>query len=134
MRIGDVAARLHTTTHAVRFYEREGLVPQPARSESGYREYTEDDLDRLRCLIGFRDLDLALPDAAELASLCVDNRCDLMSDQLQRLVREKRAEVRRRIDELVHLDARLAAIEAGAGDGAVLITIARADDQKGGAR
>src|SRR3954469_21084378 len=120
MRIGDVAERLHTTTHAVRFYEREGLVPLPARRESGYRDYTPADVERLRCLIGFRELDLPLPQAAELAALCVDGQCDAMTDQLLRHVREKRAEVKRRMQELAYLDARLAAVES-AGDGPIEI-------------
>ena len=41
MRIGTLANRLGTTPHAIRFYERRGLLPAPGRSGNRYREYTE---------------------------------------------------------------------------------------------
>ena len=50
MRIGTLTQRLGTTTHAVRFYERHGLLPAPERTENGYREYSEADAERLRLL------------------------------------------------------------------------------------
>jgi MerR family transcriptional regulator, Zn(II)-responsive regulator of zntA len=48
MRIGELASELGITSQAVRFYERAGLLKEPARSESGYRQYGADDLKRLR--------------------------------------------------------------------------------------
>jgi DNA-binding transcriptional MerR regulator len=108
MRIGEVARKLGTSVEAVRFYEREGLVPAPRRATNGYRDYDAGALDRLRCLIGFRQLDLPLPQAAALASQCVDGRCDLMVPELERLISEKRAEVQARLAELRFLDRQLA--------------------------
>lgn len=70
MRIGTLASQLGTTTHAIRFYERRGLLPAPGRSGNGYREYSEADAERLRLLIGLRHLDVPLHQAAELASDC----------------------------------------------------------------
>ena len=108
MRIGDLAERLGTTPHAIRFYERSGLLPVPPRGENGYREYAESDLSRLRLLIGLRQLDLPLPQAAELAALCAAGRCDEVSDELKGVLADKRAEVAHRIDQLRYLDGRLA--------------------------
>ena len=122
---------LGTTVEAVRFYEREGLVPTPDRTLNGYRAYTADDVDRLRCLIGFRRLDLTLPQAAELANQCVDGRCDLMLPELARLIADKRAQVRARMDELRYLELQLVAAELELSRaGSPLITL----DPKGGAR
>ena len=130
MRIGEVARRLGATVETVRFYERSGLVPSAARATNGYREYEANDVDRLRCLIGFRRLDLPLPKAAALASQCVDGRCDLMFSELKPLIAAKRAEVRARIAELAYLDEELAAVERELdGAGSNLITIS----PKGGA-
>jgi len=108
MRIGELAGRLGTTPHALRFYERNGLLPSPERSENGYREYAEQDIQRLRLLIGLRQLDLPVDQAAELASLCAEGRCDQVSRELRSAIVEKRTHLRRRLDELVYLDHRLA--------------------------
>ena len=108
MRIGDLAKRLGTTAHAIRFYERRGLLPAPGRGSNGYRDYTEADLSRLRLLIGLRQLDLPLAQAADLASLCAAGRCDEVSDELRAVLSDKRKELARRLDEMRYLDRRLA--------------------------
>ncbi len=108
MRIGELAERLGTTPHALRFYERNRVLPTPQRSDNGYRKYSDQDIQRLRLLIGLRRLDLPLDQAAELASLCAEGRCDQVSGELRSAIEEKRADLRRRLDELVYLDQRLA--------------------------
>ena len=47
MRIGEVAGRVGVTTKTVRYYERIGLLPEADRTESGYRSYGPDAVDRL---------------------------------------------------------------------------------------
>ncbi|MPZ27454.1 MAG: MerR family DNA-binding protein [Micromonosporaceae bacterium] len=47
MRIGELARRTGTTAKTLRFYEGEGLLPEPARTRSGYRDYPTDALDRV---------------------------------------------------------------------------------------
>jgi DNA-binding transcriptional MerR regulator len=108
MRIKALAERLDTTPHAIRFYERRGLLPAPARTANRYREYTEADAERLRLLIGLRQLELPLEQAAELATMCAAGRCDEVSDELRSVLVEKRAELARRIDDLRYLDRRMA--------------------------
>lgn len=111
MRIGALAQQLGTTPHAIRFYERHGALPAPSRQDNRYRDYTDADAERLRLLIGLRQLDLPLAQAADLAGMCADGRCDQVSNDLQIAVREKRLELRRRLDELKYLDGRLAHLE-----------------------
>lgn len=48
MQIGHLAKRVGVNVQTVRFYEREGLLPNPQRTQSGYRVYGEDDLRRLQ--------------------------------------------------------------------------------------
>ena len=108
MRIGTLAGQLGTTSHAIRFYERAGLLPRPRRVANGYRDYTEADAERLRLLIGLRQLDIPLDQAAELAGLCAAGKCEEVSIELRAAIGEKRAEVARRISELRFLDRRLA--------------------------
>lgn len=66
LRIGELAELAGCTPSAVRYYEREGLLPAPGRI-GGQRRYTATDADRLRLILllrtvglGIRDLELAL--------------------------------------------------------------------------
>lgn len=128
MRISTLAQRLGTTAHAIRFYERNGFASVPERTGNGYRDYTDADADRLRLLIGLRQLDLPLPRAAELAGLCAEGRCDQVSQELRAALAEKRHELAKRVAELQFLDQRLAALAGQLGDGQsprTLITIGK---------
>lgn len=126
MRIGTLAERLGTTPDAIRFYERRGLLPGPERTDNGYRQYSDVDAERLRLLIGLRQLDLPLDQATTLANLCAAGQCDQVSDDLRVAIENKRVELRRRLDELVFLDQRLAHLSGQLGAGAAprpLITL-----------
>ena len=48
MRIGEIAEEAGLSTKALRYYERAGLIEEPTRTASGYRDYTASVLDRLR--------------------------------------------------------------------------------------
>src|SRR5579859_3119309 len=48
MRIGEIAEQAGLSTKALRYYERTGLIEEPTRTPSGYRDYGEGVLDRLR--------------------------------------------------------------------------------------
>ena len=108
MRIGELARITGTTPHSIRFYERRGHLPGADRTENGYRDYGKADEERLRLLLGLRRLDLPLEQASELASLCLDGRCQQSSEDLRAAIAEKRNEVQRRLEELHFLDMRLA--------------------------
>lgn len=97
MRIGTLASRLGTTAHAIRFYERRGLLPGVQRTTNGYRHYSEADIQRLRLLFGLRQLDLPLEQPSELAGLCAAGKCDEVSDELKAIIPIKRADLRRRM-------------------------------------
>ena len=117
MRIGALAQQTGTTTDAIRFYERRGLMPKPSRADNRYREYTGADAERLRILIGLRQLDLPLDQAAALASMCADGQCTEVSFALREAAVAKRIELRRRISEMRYLDERLAQVESGLAAG-----------------
>ncbi len=111
MQIGELARRVGTTTHAVRYYERHGLVPGPRRKPSGYRDYSEADVERLRLMVGLRQLDLPPAQAAELSSLCAEGRCQDVSAELRETIRRKRADLRARVTAMESIDRRLAHLE-----------------------
>ncbi len=66
MRIGELAERAGTTTKALRFYEQSRLLPAPQRTRSGYRDYDESALDRLRFIKGAQAAGLTLAEVAEV--------------------------------------------------------------------
>ncbi len=69
MKIGEVAKAAGIGIDAVRFYEREGLIPTPARRPSGYREYTPDVVVNLRFIKRAKELGFSLKEIAELLRL-----------------------------------------------------------------
>jgi MerR family copper efflux transcriptional regulator len=65
MKIGELARRAGISTEAIRYYEKQGLLPPPERLASGYRTYRPEALERLRVVkvcqqIGFTLDDIAL--------------------------------------------------------------------------
>lgn len=57
----------------IRFYEREGLLPKPARSASGYRMYPDDAVERVRFIRRAKDLGFTLEEIGELLALKVSH-------------------------------------------------------------
>lgn len=70
--IGQVARRAGVGVETVRFYEREGLLDEPARRASGYRQYEESTIGRLRFVRRAKELGFTLKEIKELLSLRLD--------------------------------------------------------------
>ncbi len=70
--IGKVASRAGIGIETIRFYEREGLIAEPPRRESGYRQYPEDAVTRLRFIRHAKELGFSLKEIKELFALRVD--------------------------------------------------------------
>ena len=60
MQIGEVAQRVGLATSAIRFYEDRGLIPEPERTESGYRDYDPGVVERIRFIRAGQAVGLAL--------------------------------------------------------------------------
>lgn len=69
MTIGQVAQAAGLGVETVRYYERRGLIPEPARSDAGYRLYTADAVRRLRFIVRAKLLGFTLQEVGELLSL-----------------------------------------------------------------
>jgi len=69
--IGEVARRARVNVETVRFYEREGLIAQPPRRRSGYRQYPEDAVRRIQFIRHAKELGFTLQEIADLLSLRV---------------------------------------------------------------
>jgi len=69
MKIGELATRAGCLVETVRFYEREGLLPPPDRTENNYRSYRQEHADRLGFIRHCRSLDMALDEIRTLLDL-----------------------------------------------------------------
>jgi DNA-binding transcriptional MerR regulator len=69
MHIGELAHKATVNIQTIRFYEREGLLPPPARNDSGYRCYDAGDLDRVTFIKRNQELGFALEEIKQLLDL-----------------------------------------------------------------
>lgn len=66
MQIGEVAERTSLSLRTIRYYEEVGLVPPSARSQGGFRLYTDGDVDRLLLVKRMKPLDFSLDEMRDL--------------------------------------------------------------------
>ena len=67
--IGKLGQASGVNIETIRYYERNGFLPAPARSSSGYRHYREDDIKRLRFIRRGRELGFSLEEIRSLLQL-----------------------------------------------------------------
>lgn len=70
--ISQVAKRAGIGLETVRFYERQGLIEEPGRKESGYRQYAEEVVERLQFIRRAKELGFSLKEIRELLALRLD--------------------------------------------------------------
>ena len=113
LRSGEVAAAAGVGVQTLRYYERRGLLPEPARSLGGHRLYPPSAITALRVIRAAQRLGFTLEEIAHLRSGGLHDRA-----------RTKLAEVDRRIEELTATRATLAAaLEAGCDDLAICAAV-----------
>ena len=110
IKIGRLAELSGVSIDTVRYYEREGLLPQPARRPSGYREYGHDDVERLRFVRRAKELGFSLTEIAELLSLTDDRHADMQG--VKRKAEERLEQVEAKIKELRRMKRGLAELIA----------------------
>lgn len=110
--ISHAAEQTGFAASALRFYEDAGLVV-PARTASGYRAYSDDDLDRLAFVARAKGFGLSLDEIAELLDLLDEDRCEPVQDRLRALIDTKLTHAQATIAELEAFAAELRRITAG---------------------
>ena len=108
MQIGVVAKRIGLSVDAIRFYERNALLPRPPRTEGGFRQYGEADVETLAFIRRVQGLGFKLSEIRGLLNLR-GNRLQPCAPVRRRL-EEKLADVERKLADLHKLkhDLRLA--------------------------
>ncbi len=105
MRIGEVADAASVPAQTIRFYEREGLLPQPRRGPNGYREYDASTLNRLRFIRSAHAAGLTLVEIASILDLRGEGAVPCA--HVQSLLSTKLHEVQARQRDLAALEAEL---------------------------
>lgn len=104
LHIGKVARETGLSIHAIRFYERDGLLRQPVRSGSGYRLFDKDTVNELKFIGKAQKLGFTL---AEIREFLVLRRTTRGCAHVRDLLNRKLGAVRSKISELEKLEAEL---------------------------
>ena len=105
MQIGIVAKKIGLSVDAIRFYERNGLLPRPPRTEGGFRRYGENDVETLVFVRRVQGLGFKLSEIRGLLRLR-GNRLQPCAP-VQRRLQEKLADVQRKPSDLHRLEHEL---------------------------
>ena len=103
--IGQVAKQAGLGVETVRYYEREGLIPPPPRSASGYRHYPAESVRRLHFIRHAKALGFSLADIRELLDLRADPRAS--SEPIRDIAAAKLVEIREKIAALERMQQTL---------------------------
>lgn len=115
MKIGSVAAAAGVEVSTIRYYERRGLVQEPPRTDSGYRQYDESVVHRVRFVRQAQRLGFTLEEIEELLDLRVADpgSCGAVKEATRAKLRSVEAKMR----ELGRLRAVLAGLVRSCEDG-----------------
>lgn len=119
MKIGELAARTDTQVETLRYYEREGLLPAPPRTDGNYRIYGDAQLERVAFIRHCRSLDMTLDEIRVL--LRFKDRPEADCGDVNALLDAHIGHVAARIRNLRQLEKQLKALRqqcAGAGGAA----------------
>ncbi len=105
MQIGIVAKKIGLSVDAIRFYESNGLLPRPPRTEGGFRRYAETDVETLAFVRRVQGLGFKLSEIRGLLNLR-GNRLQPCAPVRRRL-QEKLVDVQRKLTDLHKLEDEL---------------------------
>ena len=99
MKIGEMAKATGLSTKTIRFYEAEGLIPNPPRTHSGYRSYADSDVARLEFILKAKRLGLSLDEIKGILKL--HERSQPTCVHVRSLLEEKVAQIETVIQDLM---------------------------------
>ncbi len=103
--VSRLARQVGLSADTIRFYEREGLLPEPPRTASGYRAYEPETVDRLRFIRGAQRFGLRLREVRELLEIRDKGQCPC--GHTSELVDLRLQEIHREIQRLTQLESEL---------------------------
>ncbi len=108
--IGDLAKATGIKVVTIRYYEKIGLLPEPARTAGNYRAYRPESLHRLRFIRRCRELGFRLDQIRELLRL--SSQENKACSEVDRMTAQHLIEIEQKIADLTHLAAELRGLSA----------------------
>ena len=105
MNIGQASKASGVSQRMIRHYEKIGLIPTPPRRDSGYRDYADADVHRLRFIANARDLGFPIAEIETLLTLWSDRQRS--SGEVKKLAETRAAELGRKARALEAMQATL---------------------------
>jgi MerR family mercuric resistance operon transcriptional regulator len=103
--VGEIAKKCDVNKETLRYYERVGLIPEPTRTNSGYRIYSEETVNRLKFIKRMQDLGFSLAEIDKLLGV-VDKDDDRCLDTYGFVI-QKIEEVQKKIRDLKKIEQML---------------------------
>lgn len=103
--IGELAEKCNVNKETIRYYERLGLIPEPSRTESGYRIYTERTVDRLNFIKRIQELGFTLKEIDKL--LGVVDRDETKCQGMYDFTTNKIDDIQKKIQDLKRIEQML---------------------------
>lgn len=110
MRIGELGRAAGVDVETIRYYEKRGLLPEPARGRNGYRVYESAQLERLAFIRHCRALDMSLTEIGRLLALAAHPEAECRD--VDHLIDAQLARVQERLETLHTLERQLKALRA----------------------
>ena len=103
--IQEVCNKTGLTAHTLRYYEKEGLLTDIRRSEGGFRQYSDEDMEWLGLICCLKNTGMPLQEIARFVQLAhegdrtLEERVELLKDHRQKLI-EKMDEMQKYLDKI----------------------------------
>lgn len=110
MRIGELGRAAGVEVETIRYYEKQGLLPRPARAPNGYRAYGPAQLERLAFIRHCRALDVPLAEIRRLLDFVAHPEADC--GDINSLIDEQLSRVRARLKSMRALEKQLAILRS----------------------
>ena len=120
--IQEVSNKTGLTAHTLRYYEKEGLLSGVERTQGGFRQYTDEDLERLGLICCLKNTGMSIQEIARFVQLThegdhtLEERVELLRAHRERVL-ERMAEMQKHLDKVTwklnFFTEKLRAYEAG---------------------
>ena len=103
--IQEVSKRTGLTAHTLRYYEKEGLLSGVERTQGGFRQYTDEDLERLGLICCLKNTGMSIQEIARFVQLThegdhtLEERVELLREHRERVL-ERMAEMQQHLDKV----------------------------------
>ena len=115
--IGKTSAATGCNIETIRFYEKEGLLPEPQRTQGGHRLYTQEQTERLIFIRRCRELGFSMADIRQLLSL-VDGQ-EVTCERVKTIVEAHLTQTREKLTALRKMERTLFALSRSCDGGDV---------------